>query len=372
MFTELIITGFSIGLYAMVILSFAKGWRKLENFHVSDNSTEDVFVTVLVPFRNEKENLKKLTEKLKSQNYSNSSYEIILINDHSEDDSEKQVDKQKHDNLILINLNNNEKGKKEALIKGFRHAKGELILTTDADCIPEENWIRTFAAYYKKHHPDLMASFVAIDEKKGLLKKTEALEFLSLIASSAGSIGIKKPIMVNGANFAYAKRIINYPEQQLKSEKASGDDIYLLMEQKKLDKKKIHFIKAREAMVKTQAQPGIKKLISQRKRWASKTKTYRDKDIILTALSVFFLNLMLLISLISGLFNPSFLIIFATGLLLKTLIDLVLLIPFLKFLNKKYLLLYFPVAQLIYPFYSVIIGFISQFTKFNWKGRTYS
>jgi len=372
MFTGLILIGISICLYAFVMLSFARGWHRIKPYKPYNVPSGNLFVSVLVPFRNEKENIKKIEDLLKKQNYPAVQYEIIFINDHSEDGSEKKITHGENENLLLLHLNNNQFGKKAALIEGIKKSRGDLILTTDADCSMGKNWLQTFAAYYEEHKPRMMASFVSIAHQNGIYQRAEALELAGLIASSAGSIGIKRPIMVNGANFAYAREVISSPEKQLRQEKASGDDIYLLLEQKRMNKNKIHFIKSKETIVTTKPQLSIKKLIHQRKRWASKTKTYRDNDILFTAFSVFFINLVLLITLFSGFFNLSFLLLFFLGFIVKTIIDLILIAPLLNHLNNLKLLKIFPLVQFIYPFYSVLIGLISQFSKYKWKGRTYS
>ena len=358
--------------YAILILFFRRGWKNLSpDLRSSKGNT---FISIIIPVRNEQENIPGLIEKLKKQSYQNNLVEILFINDHSTDNSVKLILQNSNQlkNVKIIDLKASESGKKHAIWTGIQNSIGKLIISLDADCLPAEKWLETIASLYQTSKPQLIIAPVIMNRKKSMLNALFSLEFISLLASTAGAAGNKKPIMCNGANLAFEKSFIKNIADIYEHTAASGDDMFLL-EKVKRKGKKIRFCKSIDACVYTDPPKTIRQFISQRLRWAAKSSQYQDHFLIYTAISVLLINLALVGMLLSSIFNFQIIYVFAGSLLLKGLIDIMLIKPVSIFFNLESLLKakYYFLTQLSYPFYSVFIAFASQISGFRWKNRRY-
>ena len=197
-----IITLIFLVLYIIRIFQYLSGWKQVVEFKPSFSS-HNIFVSIIIPVRNEENNIKGLLKDLINQNYPNELYEVILVNDHSEDSTTRIIEPfcSNHSNFRVIQLQENFYGKKEAIEAGIRNARGELIVTTDADCRAGNKWISAIASYYfQSDKPKMIIGLVDIISENTVYNKFQQLEFLSLVGSGAGAAGISHPIFCNGAN----------------------------------------------------------------------------------------------------------------------------------------------------------------------------
>ena len=149
------------------------------------------------------------------------------------------------------------------------------------------------------------------------------------------------------------------------SDKASGDDVFLLHHAKRNDLG-IAFVKEQRAIVYTEPKASFLKFFQQRKRWAAKSSAYKDKDAQYVSWLVFLTNLFLLCLLFTGSWQD-ILIAFS----IKGIIDYSFLKKGLKFFKKESLIPYFYPLQIIYPLYIVWVAIASQVGGFKWKERAY-
>ncbi len=354
--------------YGITIISFALGWFKIKHFRYAHQSGSES-VSIVIACRNEEENIDHLIKSLLQQDYPEENTEIIVVDDHSEDNTYKILKKhaEKNNHLKILQNPKKQQGKKTALTYGIQHCSSEIIVTTDADCRMGTKWLSTLAAYYSIHKPKMIIAPVAIEPSSNIFAQLQALEFTSLIISGAGAAGINKPMMCNGANLLFEKSL--FKNSTLQHEYASGDDIFLLLEAKKKNSREIHFIKSGEAIVYTKPSQTLSGFFNQRIRWTSKSKAYRDFDIIITALTVAASSFFLAFWLINSIFRPNEWYIFVFLFMIKTMGDLFILIPGTKFFNQQNLLWLFLPLQLIYPFYIVATTFMGWLANFSWKGR---
>ncbi|MCL4279634.1 MAG: glycosyltransferase, partial [Ignavibacteriaceae bacterium] len=100
------------------------------------------FVSVIIPFRNESENILASLKSIESQLYPIEKFEVIYVNDSSEDNSMEILKENiKKINIKIISVPNEysiNAHKKRAVRFGIENAKGDIIVTTDADCIHNE------------------------------------------------------------------------------------------------------------------------------------------------------------------------------------------------------------------------------------------
>jgi len=354
--------------YGITIVSFALGWFKLKYFHHSAQFIK-IPVSIVIACRNEENNLAHLFQSLLQQDYPKENTEIIVVDDHSEDNTYSGLKQYaaKHKQLKILQNPDTQQGKKAALAYGIQHSTSEIIVTTDADCQMGKKWLSELVAYYTINKPKMLIAPVAFEPLTTIFAKFQALEFTSLIASGAGAAGINKPIMCNGANLLFEKSLFN--KNTLHSNYASGDDIFLLLQAKKENSRDIHFIKSRDAIVYTNSNQTLSGFFNQRIRWTSKSKAYRDFDIIITALTVAASNFLLAFWLIYTIFRPNQWYIFIFLFAIKSLADLLILIPGIRFFHQKSLLWLFLPLQIIYPFYIVATTCMGWLANFSWKGR---
>jgi len=356
--------------YSVLILSFTVGWLKLKQYSNSESPT--TFISILIPYRNEQENIDPLMRSLKAQNYPQDLFELIFINDHSEDSTHAELIKHEAmKNTIILALEKGVSGKKAAIDYGVRQARGKLITTLDADCIPGKNWLWTISTHYEKGGYKMIAGSVAIRDPKGFLASFQALELLSLVSTGAGAIGIKKPIMCNGANLSYEKEAFLNVEGFKENEHIPGGDDIFLMEKfnKHYPPKSIGFNTHPEGIVYTGASRNLKAFMNQRFRWVAKSPAYRNPFLILSALIVLLFNLCLLTTLIFAFTSLPGLLIFGGLFLIKCLIDFPILWKAAKFAKQTHLMGNYVVFQFVYFIFISLSGLLGNLLSFGWKGR---
>jgi len=331
----------------------------------SDSKT-DKFVSIIVAFRNETANLPALIESLTNQKYLGD-YEIILVDDHSEDSPEIIFNKLTIDKLKVFSMPESMSGKKEALRYAISKAKGEILVFTDADCVMGNNWLQVMSDKLCSDNFKMLCGPVEFLDKQTLLSELFQLEFLSLTGSGAAGFFINKPFMCNGANYAVTKAVFDEASGEFNDKYTSGDDVFLLHYISK--KHKVGFIKNIDAVVRTQSPSGLIDFFNQRIRWASKTTGYKNPFSIYTAVLTFLMSALTLGLFVLTLFNIDYLSLFVVIISVKTIVDLIFLVPVTQFYHKSNLLLWLPVLQVFYPFYIFTTAFLAMFYKPYWKGR---
>lgn len=360
----------TILIYSILILCYKIGWKRSQKL-----SSNKYFpkITLVVSFRNEESNVSQITQSLKNQQYPRNQLEIIFVNDHSTDNTLNLLEKEQNiwDILRVINLDSGETGKKEAIQKAVHESKGDIIITTDADCSFNQNWIKTMAEYFNNQSIKLVSGPVVFEYKKDIFYKLQTLEFLSLIASGAGAIGINRAIFANGANLAYRKEVFEELNPFKHNQSPSGDDVFLLHQVKKKYPNGIYFAKNQEAIATTKPKESLVAFINQRKRWAGKSILYRDFDSIFVSILILFINLIILSLAIMCVFFPLYVIFLMCLLLYKSFFDIILLYPVLSFFKRRDLLKFIFPFQFVYPLYIVLISLFSFNNSFEWKERAY-
>ena len=185
-------------------------------------------VSIIICAKNEAINLQKNLPLILEQDYSD--YEVIVVNDCSEDDSDMIIAelRQKYPHLRSTTINKDKKfthGKKLALTVGIKAAQHEWLLLTDADCKPNgKNWL-----YNMQHNFDNNTSVVlgygGYRRRKGLLDKFIRFDTLFIAMQYLGMAKIGKPYMGVGRNLAYRKSLFFKSKSfSTHTQLMSGDD----------------------------------------------------------------------------------------------------------------------------------------------------
>jgi poly-beta-1,6-N-acetyl-D-glucosamine synthase len=361
---------FGIGLiYFIFILSFYLGWNKISSFQKGKTCPSELFISLIIAYRNEEHNLPALINSISNQTLNRDFFEIILINDNSTDNSWLVANHQIKNLKFVHNLSLEGKiGKKEALLKAILFAKGKLIVTTDADCTHHPEWLETIYSFYLQTRPKMIIGPVLMNGRN-TFENFQSIDFFSLIASGAGACGLKKPIMSNGANLAFEKDIFTEFSDPFQKSYLSGDDVFLLHNIKKKYPGSISFLKSKTAIVETKPESTLNEFLKQRRRWVSKSKGFKDQDTIMTAVIVLFANLALLVNIFLIFFSPPNKWIIIMQFIMKFLVDYILLNKVLGYYNKKRLLKYFIVAELLNILLVPYIALSSIIRNISWKGR---
>ena len=354
-------------IYAATIASLIYGFTKVNSFEYLGLKPKTKF-SIVVPFRNEAENLPKLLDSLSKMNYPDDFFEVILVDDAS--DFRFQILDFRFNVSVIDTIRVSNSPKKDAISTALQVAKNDWIITTDADCAVNKNWLSALDNYIQLHSVSMIAGAVSYDCENSFLHHFQQLDLASLQGATIGSFGFGKGFMCNGANLAYTKSFF----QELNGFEgndgiASGDDVFLLQKAMAQFPKKVHYLKSENNIVITKPLDDWKSLFYQRVRWASKTGSYQSKFGIGLGLIVFGGNVGLLFVVCRLLFGIGnfYLLIFL--LLAKFSVDFVLIHKTNQFLKSK--TQFYLLSSLLYPFFSVSVALYSLFGKYEWKGRRF-
>ncbi|GAA4094067.1 glycosyltransferase [Mucilaginibacter panaciglaebae] len=327
----------------------------------------------MIAARNEEERIHLTIEDILAQDYPKELTEIIIVDDHSTDNTAKIIAGYANRGVKLLQLNEAEplnSYKKKAIAKAIGMSTGELMVATDADCRMGPKWLSSVVGYYEAGQPVMISSPVIFFEEKSLFERLQTLEFSFLIGVGASFIGNKRAWTCNGANLAYRKDIF-YEVGGFTGidELASGDDELLLQKVTEHFPGKIGFLNYKDAVVYTHAKSNLKSFLQQRRRWASKSTKYKDKKVIAFAVMIWLFNMSMLISLLLSFFNQAFFQVFITQFVLKCFIEVVYLYPICSFFNRTRLLRLYLVVAPLHVIYMAYLGLMGPSRKYQWKGR---
>lgn len=359
--------------YALLMLYYYAGWRKLKSYTAPVDYIPETFVSVIIPARNEEKNISALLDQILRQHYPSNLLEVIVVDDASSDQTRELVKSYAKRSVHLITLKNPENEiayKKKAIDQGIAESKGKLIITTDADCRVDENWVRTIASYQDKFQASFISSPVKMDPSVNLFQKFQVLEFAGLVGIGAAAIAQCKPNMCNGANIAYLKEAY-YAVNGFSGNDGipSGDDEFLMHKMFGASPSKVMFLTSKEAIVSTAPAATLYEFIQQRKRWVSKSTKYENKMITLILALCYLFNLSLLINFVLIFFCPQLLSVLLLQIVLKISTEGLLLWELLKFYNIRKLIVWLIPEQLAHIIYVIFIGIAGNFSNYHWKGR---
>src|SRR5258708_1751553 len=357
------------GFYFLLLMALWFGWRIASRSKIN-SATKNIFISVVIAMRNEKENLESLFGSLSALNYDSADFEIILVDDYSTDGSGEETKKwlSQFSSLIVGSLKENQTGKKAALAYGISLAKGEVIATTDADCMVPSNWLGQINNGFQDEMIQMLIGTVALQNKDRFFAQLQSIEFGSVIGTGVATCALGKPTMCNGANLSFRRKIFDQVKGYEGNEHvASGDDEFLMRKIQERYPGSIRVLNPTQSVVITQPQNSWSNFLHQRLRWASKWRVNSSTSARILAVFIFLLQASWLLLIIYSINLQS---VFAIGLLaLNVLADLVVLSTVCRSLNMSFSPLAFVVLQFLYPVYVLYTGIFSQVKNHQWKGR---
>lgn len=367
---------FILLLYITLMIWIYLGIHKLDFKSVKITSPKTSF-SICIAFRNEAAFLNRLLISLKNIDYPTHLYEVILINDHSTDNSVKICEDfiAQHSSIPfeIIHATNphSPSPKKEALMHAIQKSTKTYIITTDADCEVSPLWLHAYNTKIINSSASFLAGPVSYFSKQNFLNFFQRLDFLSLQAATLGGFGQQHPFLCNGANLCYKKETFFELDAFSGNEHiASGDDMFLL--DKMIDAhKKIIYLASAEAMVLTHATKTWRALFLQRIRWASKTtasKNFYSKSI---AGIIFLTNILVLLTAILGIAMPRYWLLFLPLFLVKSLVDFILLKKVADLYKQSIFKGSYFFVALLHPLFISVTAFFSVIKSYSWKERTF-
>ena len=358
--------------YSIFLISVLKGLIKLSPVYKKEPVPE--FVSVIIPFRNEEENILDNLKSIEAQSYPDDKFEVIYVDDSSTDNSLDILKScVKKDNIRILRLFeelNETARKKRAVNFGIENSKGEIIVATDSDCFYSPDWLVSLLSAMDEKTGFISGPVVFINGKN-LFTELQQIEFAGLILTGAGLIEMKNPVICNAANIAYRKNIFKSLNGfQDKLHVSSGDDGFLMQKIHKNGRYKVKFCLNSDAVVKTRPLESLIQFYQQRKRWASKNIFYTDKKLIIKLVLIFFFYLGLAVQFFSGfLISKLFFIPFIFSFLIKSLLEFLILRKGRKILFHGLKLRYFFLAEVLQIPYIIISSLAGLFGNFTWKER---
>lgn len=354
-----------VSIYTLWLLVIALSWnRKEETFSLISN----VPVSIIIPFRNEENNLLQCLKSIKNQNYEQNKIEIILVDDHSSDTSASLISG--ITNTKALSLPDEFQGKKSAITFGIQHATNEIIITVDADIVANVNWLSTLVSKQQQSNAQMVIGQVKLESGNNFINAIQVLEHFAITIVGGGTAKMNTPILCNGANLLFTKTAFEKVNgYEGNSTIASGDDVFLLNKIMRVYPNQVVYLKNIAGAVVCKTETTLKSALEQRVRWAGKSKYNNNPINTFTGILILTTNISWPILGLLSVFNAQLTKYFLFSLLLKCIIDFLLLFLASSFYRQKKLLWWFPLFFCFYPIELISILILSFTSKQKWKDR---
>lgn len=364
--------------YCLLIIQYQTWFGRLKQFIPAENIRSLTKFSVIVPARNEAKSIRHCIESVYSNNYPSHLFEMIVVDDFSDDDTALIVSglQMKYPALKLLQLKDFVPSpinsyKKKAIEVAVNQSVNDWIITTDADCTVPQKWLSLYDAFIQSSNFVFVAAPVEFHSNGSLLSVFQCLDFMSLQGIAAASVSAGFHSMSNGANLAYSKMAFNEVNGFANTDLiASGDDMLLMQKIQNKFPCTTGYLFNSDAVVLTQPENTWAAFFNQRIRWASKATNYTDRKIFLVLLLVYLFNFSLLAMFIASFFIQELFPWFLTAFSVKILCELLFMFSVAGFFKSTKMLWWFPLMQPLHIIYTVISGWLGKFGKYQWKGRT--
>jgi len=362
-----------IGLYCATLLFFFAGLFKKGG----RQSVLKPFVSIVIPAKNEAKNIVNILNNLSQQTYPEDLFEVIVVDDKSQDYTATIVNDFMGNisNLQLLSTAGVESSlryKKHPLNLGIRKSQGEILLLTDADCTVSSNWIAAMVSSFTEN-VGMVIGYSEASPVRTITQKLEALDFLMLLSAARGSAALGDPYACTGQNLAYRRQAFDAVEGfSAFASQVGGDDTLLMQQIKRQTSWEIVFSPDPDSFVKSTPQETAWGFITQRIRWASDTlQVWKTDPLFFGIIVVTFLANLLSLTFPFMLFNNPLLIpIVCYGLCAKFAVEGAVMLKGTSFFNRQELRSVYLLWFLLQIPYITFMGLLSFFGNFlPWGGK---
>jgi cellulose synthase/poly-beta-1,6-N-acetylglucosamine synthase-like glycosyltransferase len=353
-------------LYAGLLVYYAHGWQRLPLLQRLETGLPKV--SIIIAVRNEAGNIPSLIRSLQRQDYPDESIEILVADDHSTDSSASIAQSA---GAMVVQIPETQSGKKAAIGAAIRLAKGDIIVTTDADCTMHPDWLRHLVAPFADDTVQIVAGPVVMGPGRGFLAAFQSIDMLGMQCLSGGAMARGRALLCNGANLAYRKSAFAQVGGFAGiSRQASGDDVLLMLKLRKEWPDGLRFCKHPDAVVTTQPELTLHGLWHQRLRWVSKTSKMRTPNTAMLMGTAWLLHILLLLWMAGVWWMPELAWVPVTAFLLKIVPEWWCVHLAARQLRAPLPAIWLLPAQLVYIPYVAVVGFLGNFVRYRWKGRS--
>ena len=353
----------SIGYFIIMFLII----RALVSNRRTNPEPDVLLVSIIIAARNEEAVIENLLRSLEKIIYPEDKYEVILVDDDSSDSTGKimgnyacnrQNWKALHHKKDIKSL----KGKKGAITLGIQQSRGDIILTTDADCVVPPNWVKSMVSCFS---PEIgvILGHSPVRKSKGFLNILQRFDSIFEATAAAASTFYNKPSHSNGRNLAFRKKVFEEVSGYKHISKiATGDDFFLTKLIIKLNNWRFFYNSDPESFVLTEHVKFGKTFLNQQLRRNSKA-FHLTKPFFLIAAWIFLFHLSLLIMI----FTPSSWLLLCLLILLKFIIEYIPVSLGAKLFHQDSLLKYYPIIWLVYPVFIIGFSLLGSLQIYRWK-----
>jgi cellulose synthase/poly-beta-1,6-N-acetylglucosamine synthase-like glycosyltransferase len=360
-------------IYIAEIVFFKKGLDRTEKYE--RNHSYEPVISIIVAARNEEENIAACVLSLTRLDYPRDKCEIIVVNDHSTDNTASIVEKlaREHANVKLLNAKAGEghlRSKANALAQGIEQSKGEVLFFTDADCTVLPTWVKETLSYYTEN-VGIVAGLTGI-KSQNTFEGMQALDWVYLLAVASSAATWNMPLTAVGNNLSVRRsayeRVGGYQALPF----SVTEDYTLVQAIWQRTGLLIRYPINNKTVVESRACPTWKELFRQRQRWGVGGLDMVLRGLLLTSVH-FAMHLLIFSGLIMMIVSPSIAPsagIFLSSVVGKLFADIYLLWKPLHTFDKLSLMKYFFAFELYYAVYQVLLPFIALLSKeVIWKER---
>ena len=348
-------------LYAVFVIAINRGYLRLP----AECSQHIPLVTCIVAARNEQDNIQTCLQALLAQHYPGSRMQIIVVDDHSTDQTLQIAETTgRNKGRVLVCQSQFQpwrSRKKAALAHAIQFATGELLLLTDADCIPGPYWVKRMVERFTRNI-GLVAGFSPQTARASLCNRILCIDSAAAAWVSAGTIGWQHGVTCTGRNLAVRRKALeDVGGYQAFPDTLSGDDDFLLHLVQKSNAWQTAYCLEPDSVVPAHGPENLLQFIRQKQRHLSSGTRYHAGAQFGYAI-YHGLNYSLWLS---GFIWPSYwwmmIVIF------KLLIDFSILYNFLNQVDQQIRPVSFILWELFFPAYHLISAPAAYWGKLFWK-----
>lgn len=378
LFTFYILTGFGfliVFFYVQLVLKYAYNWHKIPQQFTNKYALDTLSISIIITARNEEKNIITCINSLINQNYDKTKFEIILVDDFSDDKTIGLASLLPSIKILQLSQYLSAEyrfkaNKKRAIQWAVGQAKYPIIITVDADTYYPRFWLKAMSQYYELTQSKLITAPLLYSKKEHFFFPFLQLDLIALMGITAASIQQNKPTMVNGANMLFEKETFQTLKAFADNEHiASGDDTFLMQKIHQTHQNAIHYLKNTDAIATTQAPNSLSEFVNQRIRWTSKSSRNAPFYVVFTLFMNYIFYAFLLITFLFSIFNIAYIAIPIVLFTFKCVVDFLFFKQLTHFFNQQKLLYLHIWIEILHIPYILLLGVLSLLGKYTWKGR---
>lgn len=264
---------------ALFVVSGLKQSNRDEQVESAYNNT--AAVTIIIPVRNEEENIHETLSALGELDYPVNLLEIIIADDGSTDKTPEIISRfnlasPRITHLRIDQRDNGLNGKANAIHNAIAVSSGEFVLVTDGDCRVQPNWIKGHLACYSDDVAMAGGFTLLTEEHKdaGLFARLQSLDWFFLTAVGSGMAKMGAPLSVFGTNFSFRRSDYNSAGGLSEIGFTLVEDFALMKAILEKTGKRVVLPIRSDMVVQSKPVKSLADFLSQRKRWVMGARNF--------------------------------------------------------------------------------------------------